>query len=131
MALLDEFPHKCSIFRMAPQPDGLGGLLYSIVLEQSNVPCWEQQASASEIMEYEKRGVNIQTKVFFADDPKVTERHCLLITERFGEATPNLDVTDVANPDVFNVKSFAYPDASAGLAVLWRAMCASRTSSTE
>lgn len=131
MSLLENFPHRCSIFRIANQPDGLGGGRYVVVLEQSDVECWEQQLSASEIMDYQKRGINVTNKVFFNANPNVTERHRLLITKRFGVATANLDINDVANPDVFDVSTATYPDASAGLAVLWKVMARSNTASTE
>lgn len=131
MSLLDNFPHRCSIFRMANQSDGLGGGRYVPILEQSNLECWEQQASASERMDYQKRGIDIGTKIFFLANPNVTERHRILITERDGVASSNLDITDPANPDVFDVSTLTYPDASAGLAVIWKVMCKSNTASTE
>ena len=130
-SILDNLPHTCLIFRVTPQPDGLGGTLYRVVVEQSNVSCWEQQASASEIADYEKRGIKIDTKIFFVDNPLVTERHRILITSRFGIPTPNLDPTDVANPYSFDVKSEPYPDASAGTGVLWRVMCGRKTGATQ
>jgi hypothetical protein len=82
-------------------------------------------------MDYQKRGIDIRTKIFFVSNPNVTERHRILITSRFGVAAPNLDISDVANPDIFDVKSFTYPDASAGLGILFKVMCQDNTASTE
>lgn len=115
MSLLDNLPHECTIQRRIRSNDGLSGNKRSVTVEQTAVSCWEQQASASEITAYGKRGITITTKVYFTSDPQVTERHQLLITSRNGTA--------VASPDVLDVQSQAIPDASAGLAVLFRVMC--------
>ena len=130
-SILDNFPHLCSIFRETPQPDGIGGTIYTTVIEQTNVPCWEQRLSSSEALDYEKRGIKVDTKIYFINDPLVTERHRILITSRFNVASPNLDTTDVSNPDVFDVKTTDYPDASAALQVIWKVMCSKKTGATQ
>ncbi len=131
MSLLDNLPHKCSIFRVGRSKESAGGKLYGPILEQSDVECWEQAASSNEIRDFEKRGMGVSTKIFFVDNPGVTERHRILITERMGVASPNLDITDVSNPDVFDVVTDSYPDASAGLSILWRVMCDKKTGATQ
>ena len=123
MSLLTELPHRCTIFRQTRTTDSLGGNRYGTVVEKTNVECWEMQASASEMQMYEKRGIKVSTKIFFVEDPKITERHRILITSRLGVASNNLDVTDVANRDVADVMSSPVPDASAGLGILWRVLC--------
>ena len=131
MSLLDDLPHRCTIFRQTRSNDSLGGNKYGVVIEKTNVEVWEQQASASEIQDYEKRGIVVNTKLYFVEDPKVTERHSVLITKRLDVNSPNLSVTDVSNPDVVYVKSDTRPDASAGLGILWRVMCEKKTSRTQ
>ncbi len=131
MSILDSLPHLCKIFRQIRTNDGLGGNVYGVVTEQSNVECWEQPASASEMKEYEKRGIKVSTKVYFVTDPAVDERHRILITSRQGVAQANLDGTDVTNPDTLCVQSSARPDASAGLGILWRVMCDATDSNTQ
>ena len=130
-SILDNFPHLCSIFRVTPQPDGLGGTIYSVVIEQENVSCWEQKLSSSEVLDYEKRGIKVDTKIYFIDDPQVTERHRILITSRFDVPSPNLDPTDVTNPNIFDVKTTDYPDASAALQVIWKVMCSTKSGATQ
>lgn len=130
-SILDNFPHLCSIFRETPQPDGLGGTIYTVVIEKTNVSCWEQKLSSSEVLDYEKRGVKVDTKIYFVDDPQVTERHRILITSRFDVPSPNLDPTDVTNPNIFDVKTTDYPDASAALQVIWKVMCSTKTGATQ
>lgn len=123
MALIDSMPHRCSIGRVIRSNDALGGNRFNITVEQINVECWEQRANASTISVYEKRGIKIDTSVYFAENPNVTERHRILITKRLGVAQSNLDITEVDNPDVLDVMSYSYPDASAGQGVLWRVEC--------
>ena len=115
MSLLDSFPHKCTIRRRVRIKDDYGGNKdHPATDEQTNVECWEQQASASEVKDYEKRGIKISRKIFFLADPGVTERHEILITERNGVA--------VANPIPLDVKSRTDPDASAGLELIYKVM---------
>lgn len=129
--LLGNLPHVCTIFRQTRTADAFGGNKYATVTEKTLVKCWEQQASASEISEYEKRGISISNKIYFTEDPKITERHRILITKRRGVATKNLSITDVSNPDVLDVVSVSQPDVSVGLSLLWRAMCFKTTSCTQ
>lgn len=131
MSLLDSLPHLCKIGRVIVSKDSYGGDLYGITVEQTDVECWEQAASDSEIKEFEKRGQSVTTKVYFASNPNVTERHRILITERNGTEQSNLDITDVANLDTLEVSSVSSPDASVGLGVLWRIMCRANTGHEE
>ena len=112
--LLDSLPHKCSIRRKQRQKVALGGSKDVSIEELSDVSCWEQQASASEIRDYEKRGVSISRKVYFTEDLQLTERHVIVMTERNGKA--------VAPQELMDVMSEPRPDASAGLGVLYRVM---------
>lgn len=95
--------------------------------EQTEVECWEQQASASEVKDYEKRGIRISRKIFFLADPGVTERHEILITHRM----VNGELTAVANPVSLDVKSRTDPDASAGLGVVYKVMADVSTGATQ
>ncbi len=96
--------------------------MYGVVIEQTDVECWEQQAGSSEVIEYEKRGQIVTSRMYFVDNPNVNEQHRILVTERLEEPTANLDITDVNNPDTLDVVSVTAPDASAGLGVLWKVM---------
>lgn len=117
MSLLDNLPDLCNIQRRqrVKQEHGTRDVPY---IEQSGVSCWVQQASSSEIETYEKRGININRKVFFTQNPNVTENHQIVITSRSG----------VSVRIIMDVHSEPDPDASAGLGVVWRVMCNEQTS---
>lgn len=131
MSLLENLPHECSIVSMGSALDSIGGRLYRPTIVAEEVACWQQAMSASESMKYEKRGQRVDTKIYFSENPNLTEQHRILITKRFGIATTNQDVEDVRNPDVFSVVSTANPDASAGCGVLWRVECRKETGATQ
>jgi len=114
MGLLNNFPHKCTIQRRKRTDGALGGNKDSPIVEQTNVVCWEQQASASEIRDFEKKGMSISRKVYFLVDPVVTARHQILITERKGVAQ--------SSPINLDVMSHTLPYASAGLGVVYKVM---------
>lgn len=131
MSLLDQFPHLCTIGRITRTNDEFGGNVYGIEIERTNVEVWEQQASASEMKDFEKRGIQVTTKMFFVEDPQLTEQHRILVTSRNGVAAPYLDITDVSNPNVMDVKSSTFPDSSAGLGILWKVMLSNSQSDTQ
>jgi hypothetical protein len=117
MSILDNMPHESTIRRIVRTRDSMAGSRDSFVNERTEEPCWEQQASAKEVMEFEKRGMQIDTKVFYPSNPNVTERHQIVITRRNGEAVA------VGNQVVMDVVAVPEPDASAGLGIVWRVMC--------
>src|SRR5690554_3587623 len=90
MSLLTNLPDRCTIRRRIRVSDSMGGSRTTFEVEQTNVPCWEQQASASEISLWQKRGISIQKKIYFTQDPQVTEQHEIVITHKMRKA-----VTDV------------------------------------
>jgi hypothetical protein len=104
MSLLDVFPHTCTGKRRTRTKDGMGGSTdaYSTVLF-TNKACWRQPASDIEIMTWQQRGTSITYKIFFKEDPGL-DANCIL----------------EIGGDTLEVKSFASPDDSAGLGVVWR-----------
>jgi len=122
MSLLDSLPHRCTIQRLKYTKGTLAGSKSIPIVEQTNVACWEQQAGASEISSYQKRGISISRKIYFASDPNVTERHQIIITKRNGVAIV------VANQIVLDVRTKISPDASAGLGALFKIMVEEVTS---
>jgi hypothetical protein len=54
---------------------------------------------------YQKRGIAVTTKIYFTADPQLTTENYILI-----------------DGDIFEVRSKAKPDASAGLGVVFRVM---------
>lgn len=114
MSILEELPHRCTIRHRINTIDDLGGNVDSMQVDATNVECWEQTASSNEKMEWQKRGISVTKKVYFTSNPNVTSRHQILVTHRNGDA--------VANPVAYDVLSYADPDASAGLGVVYRVM---------
>lgn len=133
MPLLDavNMPHRCTIARLVRSVDSMGGNLFGVVIEQTDVPCWQQKAGASEKKLSDKPQITATTTIYFANDPRVTERHLILITDRNGNEAANLDITDVANPDTLRVTDFADPDDSAGMGVLFSVMCSDDTGAVQ
>lgn len=112
-------PHRCSLYRIDRQQDALGSSRDIPSLMDTDVECWEQQASASEIHEWMQRGVKCSRKIFFPEDPGITEQYEIVITSRDRGDTEltedqQLRLTVVAQPQ---------PDAGAGLGVVYRIMC--------
>lgn len=114
MSLLDNLPHKATIQRQSLSAGALGGSKATAVVEQTSVTCWEQYASEAEMKKYQKKGMQLHSKIYFASDPGITERNQILITERNG--------TTVASPIELEVGSEAMPDASSGKGILFRVL---------
>ena len=103
--LLGSLPDLATAKRRARTKDELGGAKDSFVVIFTDRACWRQQASSSEINTAQARGINVTHKVFFASDPRLTEKDVLVI-----------------DGDTMSVRSFPHPDASAGLGKVWRVM---------
>jgi hypothetical protein len=113
MSLLDNFPHRCTIQYRVRTKGTLGGSSDAPVVEQTDVPCWEQNASHREVTDYEKDGISVTHKTYFVSNPNITRRHEIVMTERDGVSVAE---------DPKEVRSDARPDASAGLGVVWKVM---------
>jgi len=117
MSLLDTFPDRCTIRRRVAATKGaLGAKKPSYTVEQTNVPCWEQQTGATEEKKYAKLGLSVSSKVYFVTQPNLTSRHEILITSRGGSA--------LASPVSLSVTGEPVPDVSVGKGLLWKVMCA-------
>ena len=104
MSLLDNLPHRCTIRVRSRSKGTLGGPVDSFTNVSTNVRCWEQRIGTSESEVYQKRGMDVSHKIYFASDPSVTENHQILITERNG--------TTVSSPVALDVVGVDFPDAS-------------------
>lgn len=85
--------------------DALGGSGDTLTTVTADVSCWRQAAGDRETLEFQKRGIRVTHKIYFAADPGVDERNVLVMGD-----------------DTMSVRSGARPDASAGMGVLWRIM---------
>ncbi len=114
MTLIDTMPHRCTIRRKRRSSGSLAGSKTTPTVEQTGVHCWEQNAGHAETLDYQKRGMTINRKIYFATDPAVDTRHEILITERDGVA--------VASPLILEVRSESLPDAAAGRGTVYKVM---------
>lgn len=111
MSLLQQMLHRVRIDRLAyaRDVDDMGELRTSSTIS-TDVHAWVQNASRSEILEYQKRDQEITDRVFFNLRPDL----------QVGDT-----VTVLSGPSrvgqVFKVK--AWEERSAGKGVLWGAMC--------
>lgn len=103
MSLLDQFPHTVTIQRRTNQQDELGGDVEIWVDVATDVEAWVQVASASDIKEFEKQGMQITHAVYFNEDPEINE----------------------TNQIIYNGKTFqfgAVQEDSVGFDIVWKAM---------
>ncbi len=112
MSLLDNMPHKASAYRRVRTIDDLGGAddAYSF-LTFSDRDCWLQPVSDNEVRTFQKRGIDVNGKVFFTSDPGLDTRHAVTVNDADGNSL-----------GTWLVKSRPLPDTSVGLAVLYKVM---------
>ena len=105
MSILSNMPHTCTAKRRTRTSDAYGGTkdTYSVLF--ADRACWRQPASNTDIVEFQKRDITVTHKVYFVADPTLDERDILA----FGD-------------DDLEVKSYADPDASVGMGVVYRVM---------
>ena len=109
-------PHRCTIRKRTRSTGTLGGSKDSWENVQTDVECWEQNASQAEISTYEKRGMTVSRKVYFPTDPSVTVQHQILMTSR------DRGITTISSPVPLDVKTESLPDAAAGLGAVYKVM---------
>lgn len=113
MTLLDNMPHRCRIDRLRHVSDSLNATLEEPVEVPggADLACWVQNASRAEINEFQKRDQRVTHKVFFPAVPPLRVGDRITIT--------------TAEPDILGqvLKFQSAADRSAGLGVLFGAMC--------
>lgn len=114
MSILNSLPHRCDGYLRTRTRDELGGSVDTYTLVFQDRPCWQQTASDSEVMEYDKRGIAVTNKVYFTVNPGLNDKH-------------QLEIDGIR----FDVQSRAVPDASAGMGVVWRVMLRATTNEGE
>jgi hypothetical protein len=96
----------------------MGGNRDVPIVVAEDVPCWLQQAGATELKLFEQRGMTLSYKIFFLTDPGVTAQHQIVLTwyqDQEAEFNPG------------TVLSATKPDATAGLGKLWKVMVGEQT----
>lgn len=127
MSILNNLPHQVSIYRRirTKAAGGDGVPLERLELVSSAVPCYIQSMGTSEMNQYQRRGISVNRKVFFVDDPQTTEGMVLVATFMFERALT------ADERQVFDVKTNADPDASVARQVVWRVACHATTSAKD
>lgn len=115
MSLLDNMPHKCSIDRPRHVNDAWGANREEDASVATGTACWAQNASQSEINEFQKRDQSVTHKVYFPAEPPLRVGDHITIT------------TAEAGMLGLVLKFQAAADRSAGLGVLFAAMCQEET----
>lgn len=107
--LLDNLPHTCTAKRRRRYPDERGGFIdtYPTILFSSR-ECWRQKASDREVNWWQAKSIDVTNRVFFVVDPALTENDVLVFPDSPGY--------------YYQVQSYAEPDDSAGLGLMWRVM---------
>jgi hypothetical protein len=118
MSLIDNLTSECSVKRPRYVHDQYAGDKPTYDTLTTELACWPQPASQRDITEFAKRDEAISHKIYFAGKPSFT----------YNGQTLNLEVGDilVMTSGEFSGSEFEYKsadDASAGLGVLFKAMC--------
>jgi hypothetical protein len=110
MTLLDNMPHTVTTSRKYYERDELGGNITKFSTLAADVSAWVQNASMSEIQEFEKRDERVTHKVFFAPDH---------------DLRPGDKISVTVGPSFVDVELHyrASTERSAGMGVLFTAMC--------
>ena len=110
MSLLDNMPHTVRHERNTYTRDEQGAETEAPEIITAAVEAWVQNATRSEITEFEKRDERVTHKVFFNADQDLRPGDYLVVTAGPSHVGERL-------------KFQAYSDRSAGLGVLFGAMC--------
>lgn len=103
MGILDNLPHTCIGKRRVREQGTLAGGKDSFTTTFTDRACWRQPLSDSEILEFNKRDIEVSHKIFFTSDPGLDERDVIVI-----------------GSDVMEVRAVSHQDASVGLGIVWR-----------
>lgn len=109
MSLLQNLPHLLDQYRTSNANDSLGAPVETDVAVATDVSCWVQNASAREVMEFQKADQRVTHKVLFAVDPSV-----------------RVDDTLIPSSGPFTGKELtvrAFVERTAGLGWMWVAYC--------
>ena len=73
MSLLTSMPHVATIQTRTVTAGLMGGSVESFTTRETGIAAWVQPASAAEIDRFERRGFRVDFKMFFKEDPGVSE----------------------------------------------------------
>ena len=118
MSILDNPPHKVTIKRPRYERDQDGvGRMTTLVDVSTNVSSWIQNASSSEIMEYQKRDQRISDRVsFFGTRPDIMIGDVIEVTSAVSHAGVGTHIGE-------SYTVMAMPERTAGYGLAWTAYC--------
>lgn len=118
MSLLDNLTSECSVNRPRYEHDQFGGESPSYDTLTTELACWPQPASQSQIVEFAKRDISITHKIYFASQPSFTYNSVAGYTLEVGDIL--VMTSGEFSGSEFEIKS--QDDASAGLGHLFKVM---------
>ena len=98
-----DFPHTVDVFAYAHARDRYGGSSPTEEAVHEDEPAWVQPASANDVLEADRRDIKVSHVVYFKRDVELGSWHRI----RYGDK-------------VYRVTG--YREATAGLAVFWKAL---------
>jgi len=127
MSLLSSMPHRCTIRKRTRTRGDTGGSKDIYTNTSTDVECWAQVASEGDTIEFEKRGMVINRKVYFPSDPGIDEQYQIIVTSFDGGSTSVATASQIP----LEVRTKSAPDASAGKRKLWKVFAEERTGRRE
>jgi hypothetical protein len=110
-------PHECSIYRTQYGRTEYGGDTETRPEIAKNVKCFIQNMGISDRERWAKAEFNVDTKIYFIDEPPLKEGDFIVIT-RNDQGPSYIGHT---------FKFRAIDDSSAGFSVIWKAVCKRET----
>lgn len=114
MSLPENLPHRADITKSVPVQDDLGGDLEEQEDFLLDEPCWVQPASDREVNLFQRRDQNVTHSVYFRGNPGIRPGYVITPKDGAVVSCPFAGAT-------LEVKSVN--ETTAGLGVLWKAMC--------
>lgn len=110
MTLFDRLPHRVSLLRPVHSTDEYGGDAHRESVLASGVPAWVQNATDTEVEDYQRWEQRVTHRVWFASLPELRQGDYVYVTSGPAFAGTCLRVTSLT-------------ERTAGLGWGWRAMC--------
>ena len=110
-------PHECSIIRVTYGETEYGGESQTRQTISKGIKCFVQNAKIDEISRYQKREIDVETKIYFLDEPDLKEGDFVYITKN------NKGLSYVGQTFEF----MSIDDATAGHGIAWKGMFSRET----
>lgn len=105
MGILDNLPHTATAKRRTRSQGSMGGGKDTFTTLFSDRPCWRQPIDGVELMEFNRRGIEVTHKIYFVTDPDLDERDVVIM-----------------GTEEMEVKAGPKPDTTVGLGIAYKVM---------